>query len=342
GADGQTNTSNNIIKVKVTRNANNLWRLKRDLTGTGLSYITEGTVTDSAIMHSSYFGISVKQSTASFYLKHFYDDINVETMVIDTIAPTIISTTVISSTQLDVLFSEYIDLTTSENTIGYILDDSLGSPSTAVRDVNNPALVHLTFATVFSDSLLNTLTITGVQDFNDNTIAATNIRFTYHPPVMPVLKDVIINELFPDPSPPVGLPGAEFIEIYNRSTKTFNLKGWLLGDVTGSSVITTTNFYFAPQEYLIICKDVDTLLYKPFGRVVGMSSFPSLNNTGDNIYLTDNNQLIVDSVDYSDTWYQNTSKKNGGWTLELIQPNGSTNCPPSVNWTASNNSNGGT
>ena len=61
GVDGITNTSNNIFKIKVTRNANNVWKLKRDATGTGLSYVTEGTVADSTINSSSYFGISVKQ-----------------------------------------------------------------------------------------------------------------------------------------------------------------------------------------------------------------------------------------------------------------------------------------
>jgi hypothetical protein len=342
GVNGITNTSNNSVKVKVTRDAHYLWRLKRDLTGTGLNYITEGTVIDSSITTSSYFGISVKQSTSSFYQKHFFDAIEIGSIIPDNIIPSVVSTNVVSTTQLDVLYSEYVDITTSQTAANYTLNDSLGNPSSVIRDATNPALIHLTFATPFTDSLLNTLSINGVEDFNDNVITTANVQFTYYAPAMPIFKDVIITELFADPSPSVGLPDAEFLELYNRSSKTFNLNGWLLGDASGSSTITKNNIYFAPNEYLIVCRDIDTLLYKPFGRVLGMGGFPSLNNTGDNMYVKGSNRVTVDSVSYLDSWYHNTSKKQGGWTLELINPNSSINCPASSNWTASNNTNGGT
>jgi len=342
GVDGITNTSNNIFKIKVTRNANNVWKLKRDATGTGLSYVTEGTVADSTINSSSYFGISVKQSTTSFYQKHYYDDISVKPLVIDVNPPSIIAATVISPTQLDILFNEYVDITTSEKTANYVLDDSLGSPSSALRDANNPALVHLKFASAFIDGLLSTLNINGVEDFNDNAIVSNDVQFAYSLPLMPVFKDVIINELFPDPSPSHGLPNAEFVEIYNRSSKTFNLNGWLLGNASGSSVITKSNNYIAPQEYLVICRDLDTSLYKPFGRVLGMRGFPSLNNKGGKIYIKGSDHITIDSVNYSDKWYQNSSKKEGGYTLELIRPTINTNCPAFVNWSASNATIGGT
>ena len=37
---------------------------------------------------------------------------------------------------------------------------------------------------------------------------------------------------FFDPSPSVGLPDEEFIEVYNKSNKIFNLDGWLIGDAS--------------------------------------------------------------------------------------------------------------
>lgn len=340
GVDLITNFSNNLIKIKVKCDASNLWTLERDMTGTGTSYVTEGSVTDATLTTSAYFGIFIQQSTATFHLKHFFDDIYVGPIIVDTTAPSIVSLTVISNTQLDVLFNENVDLTSAQTITNYSADNSLGNPSAAVRDVGNLSLVHLTFTTPFTSGLLNTLTVTGVQDLNSNAIITASTTFTYIAPVVPAYKDIIINEILADPTPQVGLPAVEFIEIYNRGTNTFNLNGWKYAN--GSSSGTLGNFILAPNDYLILCPMADTGLYAPYGNTMGLSSFPGLTNGGDDIKLKDNTLVVIDSVNYSDTWYKDASKKDGGWTLELINPNAASGCPVSSNWIASTNTNGGT
>ena len=58
--------------------------------------------------------------------------------------------------------------------------------------------------------------------------------------------DVVMDEIFPDPSPVVGLPNAEFIELKNVSDSAFNLRNWKLSD--GSSVATIkSNFILQPR-----------------------------------------------------------------------------------------------
>ncbi len=340
GLDAEVSSSNNTIWVKVTRNPSNLWTLKTNLLGEGFVYSTEGTVTDSSITTSNYFGIFVQQSTIAFHYNHYFDDIYVGTIITDTIAPFIVSSTVISNTELDVLFDDYVDLSTSETLSNYTVNNGLGNPILAKRDVKNFRLLHLTFANTFPDGMHNTLNVTNINDLNKNSCGTVTSTFTYNLPVTAVFKDVIINEIFADPSPKIGLPDAEFIEIYNNSKKELDLTGWKLTD--GSTIATLTSYTLSAGAYLIICNKGDTVLYKPFGNVLGVSSFPSLNNAGDHIYLKKATSDIIDSISYSDTWYQDDIKKQGGWSLELINPNENINCPVSNYWIASNNSIGGT
>ncbi len=49
--------------------------------------------------------------------------------------------------------------------------------------------------------------------------------------------DVIISEIMADPVPAVDLPAKEYIELYNRTQYSFNLKNWSLSDGSTSCVI---------------------------------------------------------------------------------------------------------
>ena len=326
------------IGIKVTRDASGNWSLFVDPAG-GTAYVLQANGTDNTYTSSSFFGVATVY-TVSNATKFFFDNFYIGPVIVDNTAPSIVSTTVISSTQLDVLFDEAVDLTTVQTAGNYSVNNGIGNPASAVRDASNFALVHLTFATAFSNALLNTLTVSNVQDQSANAITTATSNFTYFAPVTAAYKDVIITEIYADPSPQIALPATEFVELFNRSSNTLNLNGWKFTD--GSSTATLGNYSLAPNQYLIICPVADTASYSVFGAVMGVSSFPSLNNTGDNLKLKDNALVDIDSVNYSDAWYQDAIKLDGGWTLELINPNMPLACAASANWIASNNANGGT
>lgn len=339
-----TSATNNFIKIKVTRTSANSFTLERDITGTGLNYISEGTITDASFTTSNTFGFLVKQSTASFFGKHLFDDINVANIILDVTPPSIISNTVISSTQVDVLFSESVEITSAETLNNYFVNNGIGNPNNATRDASNFALVHLSFTTAFTNTVVNTLTVNGVQDNSLNTLAAGTTNFTYLAPITLGYHDIVINEIFADPSPVINLTNAEFVELYNRSSNTLNLNGLKLADSYTATGATLGNYTMPPNSYIIICPVSDTAQFTALGYLnkLGVSSFPSLNNTGDNIYLKTNAGIFIDSVSYKDTWYKDAVKKNGGYSLELINPNLNFNCSPVNNWIASNDANGGT
>jgi hypothetical protein len=232
GVDGSTNTSNNTLKIRVVRNAANVWTLSRDLTGTGASYFTEGTVTDNTFSTSAFFGILIKQSTASFFQRHFFDDIQIQTYVPDVTPPSIVSATALSATAVDVLFNESVDLTTSQIAANYSVSNGVGIPSSAVRDATNTSLVHLIFATNIPPRTNITLTVNGVADLSNNILNGGTKVFSYF---VPFQYDIVIDEILADPTPVVGLPTNEWLELKNTTTFDINLQNYKLGKATGES-----------------------------------------------------------------------------------------------------------
>lgn len=151
-------------------------------------------------------------------------------------------------------------------------------------------------------------------------------------------KDIVITEIFADPTPVIGLPDAEFVEVFNRSSKIINLSGWKFTD--GSSTAVLPNHLLQPNEYLIVTSTSSAALFLTAGSVIGVSNFPTLNNSGDNLILKRNDDLIIDQASYTDSWYLDDDKKQGGYTLELIDP--ANPCGEQDNWIASESANGGT
>ena len=342
GLDGTTNASNSLIKVKVTRDNANLFTLYSDLTGTGNNYSVEGNVTDNSFLTNNSFGIVIKQSTASFFQKHFFDDIYAGAIVLDQVPPVLQSATVINQNNLDVLFNEDVDLNTSQVVANYSVDNGIGNPTSVIRDASNFKLVHLTFGAAFSSGVNYTLSVSNVQDIASNIIAAnSSIPFVFYNLSAPTFRDVIINEIMADPNPSAGsLPLVEWVEVYNKSNKTFDLANWTFSDAASSATLNPK--YLLPNQYLILCKNADTSSLSVFGPVCGMTNMPTLNDGGDKIYLKDNLGNFIDSVNYNASWYNDPFKAAGGWSLELINPNQNLNCDQSGNWTACNFPNGAT
>jgi len=338
GINAHCAATNNVIRIKVTRDATGNWSLFSDITG-GYNYQPEGTVFNNTHSFSNFFGVFSKY-TLTNNTDFYFDDFYVGPIIVDVTAPTIIAAAAISSTQLDVTFSEGVELSSSQTTTNYSVNLGIGNPSVAVRDAVNLSLVHLTFTTPFISATTYTLSIINVQDLNTNVITLGTTPFSYFPISIPAYHDVRINEIFPDPSPIIGLPNAEFVEIYNTSANNFDLTGWTFTD--GSSTGMFPTYILPAGAYLILCSSSDTALFSSFGSVLGISAWPSLNNSGDPLKLFDTGSNIIDSAHYDLTWYHDLIKQDGGWSLELINPTSLVGCAPGGNWIASTNIIGGT
>lgn len=339
GADASVNSStNNPFRIKVTRDASNLLTLLYD-DGILGSYLNAGAIVDAQHTSSAFFGVKIIQSSAASVINnHFFDNFYVGTIGADVTPPAIDSVVVVNANNIDVYFNETVELSSSQTIGNYSVNNGIGNPISATRDLTDSSMVHLSFATSFTNGLLNTLTVNNVEDISSNPTANTTKTFTYLVIVVPNYRDIVINEIFADPTPQVGLPTVEFVELYNPSSTAYNLLGWKFINTT--TVKTLPNFVLAPSGYVILCNSTDTALFTPYGNVIGISSFTALTNGGDSLTLMDNNNVLLDAVAYDISWYQDAVKSDGGWTLELINP--TNNCGGSLNWTSSISLDGGT
>lgn len=154
----------------------------------------------------------------------------------------------------------------------------------------------------------------------------------------PTYKGVIITEILADPSPAEGLPEVEFIEIHNRTAETFSLAGCTVSD--GSATGVFPGVVLEPGAYLVVTAPGESGQFDASVKVVPVAGMPTLNNTGDAIVLRSGSGIIIDSVNYSYTWYGDAARTDGGWTLELIDPEHL--CGEEDNWTTSQDPSGGT
>jgi len=337
GVNGALNSSNNDVKITVIRDAANQWQLSRVLNAT--ASFTEGNVTDANYLTGSFFGILVKQSTASFFQKHVIDDITIGNFVPDILPPTVLTYTATSLSTLDILFNEPVDLTSSQLASNYVVGNGIGSAVSAVRDLSNSSLVHLTFTGSFPIRTNIPITINGVQDLSGNAMSNVAGSFSYF---IPVQYDVVIDELMPDPDPVVGLPNSEWIELRNTSAFAVDLKDWTLAKSTGltSPSGPMPGYILQPDSFVIVCTGSAVTGLLPFGHVISVTSFPSLSNAGDLISLISPQGTVIHAVNYTDAWYQNELKKNGGWSLEMTDTRNP--CSGIANWKASTDASGGT
>ena len=141
-----------------------------------------------------------------------------------------------------------------------------------------------------------------------------------------------------DPTPQIGLPSNEWIELKNVSANPINLQNWRIGDATGQSG-PMPNFILQPDSFVIVCTGSAVAAMQAYGRVISVTSFPSLDNDGDQLFLKSNTGLTIHAVSYSLSWYQNAVKSDGGWTLEMIDTKNP--CAGISNWKASTDARGG-
>jgi len=321
--------SNPDLKVKVIRDSIGNWEL---IVGNPNFPTSQGTAFDTTIISSDYFGVMCKYTKTRSDLFYF-DNFNVSgSFLVDTIKPEVTNSQINSGASILVTFSEPIDSITAVNPANYVLDNGIGAPTNIT--INNSKTVELFFGNPFVNLTIYQLDIYNVQDIAQNNMLPFSINLSYF---IPQFNNIVINEIFPNPNNSIGLPDYEYIELYNTTNTAIDLTDWTI-------IIGTTEKQFPASiieadSFVVLIKDAVMDSFPNNISKIGFSSI-SLTNGGADIILKDNNGKVINAISYTDKWYNDDNKNEGGWSIERVNPN--LFCEEKNNWRASVANIGGT
>lgn len=263
--------------------------------------------------------------------KFFFDDLYVSGHAFrDTLPPVLTHCSLTDSLTLVLEFSEPIDLESLKLNETLYLTSPLDS-FTHIQVLESHKielyLNNMTYNTTYY------LQLDGITDLHNNALLDTQCTF-YLEYIYPY--DLEITEIMIDPSPPVYLPEVEYIELHNRANYAINLSHCKL--LIGEKQMDLPPYKFETDKWITLYPNsakewIDSTAFTLFLK----SSF-NLPNTMGTLTVLDSNNRSIYALNYSDTWYNNSNKQDGGWSLNANLP---LPCLQDINWKASTNSNGG-
>lgn len=324
------------VRILVERSPAGEWTLEADYAG-GEDYDIQGTATDTTYTDGLYFGMSCKY-TSSRSMSFFFDDIDIAPIVVDEDAPEALSVSTETNTNVIVQFNEPLADNSIADPAAFSINNGIGAAITASFFDGDRTRVQLELANPLMNLTSYVLTSMNMEDLAGNIAASQELTFDFLLPETPAAGDLVLTEIFPDPTPPLGLPDFEYIELLNVSDKVLELGG--LGLSNGGSAQEIDPSFILPGAYVIVCDEDAAASFAPFGAVATISAFPALTNGGDDLILTNADGQELISLTYDADWYQDDLRDAGGYSLELIDPALPNNCPG--NWRATQSNIGGT
>lgn len=235
---------------------------------------------------------------------------------------------------VNIAFSVPLNAISAEDINNYSIT-TLAKPIAAVylEDIKS---VHLLFDENIDEKSLHTLAIKNLKDIDEGRVPLSHHLFGKAVP--PAFQEILITEIMAKPSASTSLAEAEYVEIYNASSDPIQLQGLKLADAQKSVALAET--WLGAGEYLILCSPSEISDLSKFGNCLGISGFPNLNDDRDTLSILTTDGNLIYQVSYHEDWYNDTFKKEGGWSLEMIDT--AWPCQERENWTASIKSAGGT
>lgn len=150
--------------------------------------------------------------------------------------------------------------------------------------------------------------------------------------------DIIISEVMAKPTPTIGLPAVEYIELHNRLPYPVSLQNWKLN--VGNTAKKLPSINLDSCGYVVIIAQKYEEDFTPYcDQLVTLSSL-SITDGGQALTLYNEDGEVIHYVSFKPSWHNEKIKQEGGWSLEMIDERWP--CAGSWNWNSSTDPSGGT
>ena len=323
--------------IKVNKNAQNHWGLWVDTRSSGIySLDAEGDCLSVAQPVSNrafgFYCVFTSGNRNKFYL----DDVYIGPPIVDTIPPILLSveTDLSASNQLLLTFSEPLAELSALSEQNYQIRETGDFAGLCEFEDDGQKSVRLFFPEDFQQRRTYHLEVNGVRDLSGNQIQVSECEFIFYKLQR---NEVLITEIMADPSPPVGLPECEYLEIYNSLPFPIRLKNWKLQ--LNSTVKNLPEIHLPATGYGLLTSESSASLLGDYVNVMPLSSF-SISDEEQKITLLDEKGEVMFYLSYQKSWHQNALKQGGGWALEMLDVHNP--CGGKDNWDSSEDVRGGT
>jgi len=322
-----------VLDLLIRAGADGTWRID-NLAGDSTAHWIEAQHTGPPLSSLQFLSIECR-FTETRRDKFSFDEVHAGPTVPDTLPPLWTETIVLDEHTVRLHFDENLDSITVHQADHYkLLPD--GAEVSVVTGVNNR--IDLAWTNAFQSDSSYALQVSGLSDLAGNWMAPAIQYFRYIRVDTADPGDLQVTEIMADPTPSVGLPESEYVELYNGSGRTFRLSDYQLR--VGNNVRPLADSLMRPGDYILVCPVAQQAGLKTYGRVMPLHSFPVLPNDGETISLVGPDEVTVHSVDYDRSTYRDPDKDDGGWSLEMRNP--MARCTDAGNWQASLDLEGGT
>lgn len=209
---------------------------------------------------------------------------------------------------------------TNLDSIPDVLIETISAVSLNAGDSSNVPLNFVLNNLQISRGLFVNIVLSADQDTSNNYFYKT-VSPGYSP------ATIVVNEIM---FTPAG-GESEWIELFNTSSDSINLKNWSVSDIVTTPVSAKINsdVFLPANGYIVIARDSSI---KNYHRLIPSKlvviNLPSFNNDADGVVLKDDRSSTIDSVRYNSTW-----GGTGGYSLERISV--SVNSNIQSNWGSS-------